>query len=54
MVGVSRENVNRALSALVAQGLIRRDGGGYVLVDEAALREVGARDFHLVQPRDIR
>jgi CRP-like cAMP-binding protein len=54
MVGVSRENVNRALSALVNQGLIRRDGGGYVLVDEAALRELGARDFHLTQPRDVR
>jgi len=54
MVGVSRENVNRALSALVTEGLIRRDGGGYVLVDEAALREVVARDFHPTQPRDIR
>jgi len=54
MVGVSRENVNRALSALVSEGLIRRDGGGYVLVDEAALRELVARDFHQAQPRDIR
>jgi CRP-like cAMP-binding protein len=54
MVGVSRENVNRALSALVTRGLIRRDGGGYVLVDEAALRELGARDFHPAQPRDVR
>ena len=54
MVGVSRENVNRALSALMTEGLIRRDGGGYVLVDEAALREVVARDFHAAQPRDIR
>jgi CRP-like cAMP-binding protein len=54
MVGVSRENVNRALSTLVAQGLIRRDGGGYVLIDESALREVLARDFHLAQPRDVR
>jgi len=53
MVGVSRENVNRALSALVTEGLIRRDRGGYVLVDEAALREVVARDFHPAQPRDI-
>ena len=54
MVGVSRENVNRALSALVTEGLIRRDGGGYVLVDEAALREIVARDFHPVQQRDAR
>lgn len=53
MVGVSRENVNRALSALVANGLIRRDGGSYVLVDEAALRDVVARDWQLVQPRDV-
>ena len=54
MVGVSRENVNRALSALVTEGLIRRDGAGYVLVDEAALREVVARDFHPAKPRDLR
>ena len=54
MVGVSRENVNRALSALVSEGLIRRDGGGYVLVDEAALRDLVARDFHAARPRDIR
>ena len=53
MVGVSRENVNRALSALVAEGLIRRDGGGYVLVDEAALRDLVTRDFHPAMPRDI-
>jgi DNA-binding GntR family transcriptional regulator len=54
MVGVSRENVNRALSALVSDGLIRRDGGGYVLVDEEALRDIVARDFHRTLPRDIR
>jgi CRP/FNR family transcriptional regulator, cyclic AMP receptor protein len=54
MVGVSRENVNRALSALVTEGLIRREGGAYVLVDEAALRRLVARDFHPVRPRDIR
>ena len=54
MVGVTRENVNRALSALVAEGLIRRDGGGYVLVDEAALRAIVARDFHPALPRDVR
>ena len=53
MVGVSRENVNRALSALVTDGLIRRDGGGYVLVDESALRAVVARDWHPAQPRDL-
>jgi CRP-like cAMP-binding protein len=54
MVGVSRENVNRALSTLVTEGLIRRDGGGYVLVDEAALRKIVSRDFHPALPRDIR
>jgi DNA-binding GntR family transcriptional regulator len=38
MVGVSRENVNRVLSALAAEGSIRRDNGRYVLVDEERLR----------------
>ena len=38
MVGVSRENVNRAIGALVAAGSVRRENGRYVLVDPAALR----------------
>src|SRR5690349_261379 len=33
MIGVSRENVNRALSALALDGSIRLEDGRYVLVD---------------------
>lgn len=45
MTGVSRENVNRALAGLMADGSIRRDGSRYVLVDEARLRAEIARDW---------
>lgn len=38
MVGVSRENVNRALSALAADGAIRIESGTYVLPDLERLR----------------
>ena len=38
MVGVSRENVNRALAVLIAGGLIRQEKGRYVLIDEERLR----------------
>jgi CRP/FNR family transcriptional regulator, cyclic AMP receptor protein len=38
MVGVSRENVNRALAALAAEGDVRIDGGRYVLPDPDRLR----------------
>jgi hypothetical protein len=38
MVGVSRENVNRAL-AVIATGAIRREAGRYLLVDEDQLRQ---------------
>jgi CRP-like cAMP-binding protein len=54
MVGVSRENVNRALSALAAAGSIRREGGRYVLVDEGRLRRDLARDWPLAWRRDQR
>lgn len=41
MVGVSRENVNRALASLVAAGAVRSEGGQYVVVDRArAWREI--------------
>lgn len=41
MVGVSRENVNRALASLVAAGVVRFEGGQYVVVDRArAWREI--------------
>jgi CRP/FNR family cyclic AMP-dependent transcriptional regulator len=54
MVGVNRENVNRALSALVGTGSIRREGGRYVLVDEGRLRRELARDWPLAWRRDQR
>jgi DNA-binding FadR family transcriptional regulator len=54
MVGVSRENVNRALSALAAQGSIRQENGRYVLVDEERLRRELARDWPLAGRRDRR
>lgn len=54
MVGVSRENVNRALSALTTDGSIRQEGGRYVLVDEERLRREVARDWPLAGRRDRR
>lgn len=54
MVGVSRENVNRALAGLTADGLIRQDRGRYVIVDEAALRARIARDWPTAFRRDRR
>jgi CRP/FNR family transcriptional regulator, cyclic AMP receptor protein len=54
MVGVTRENVNRALSRLVADGSIRQEGGRYVLVDEERLRRDLARDWPLAARRDRR
>jgi CRP/FNR family cyclic AMP-dependent transcriptional regulator len=54
MVGVSRENVNRALAALVSRGSIRREAGRYLLVDEAALREQATRDWPMSNRRDRR
>lgn len=54
MLGVSRENVNRALAALAVDGAIRHDKGRYVLVDEQRLRRALARDWPLAQRRDRR
>ena len=54
MVGVSRENVNRALATLVAEGLVRTDGGRYVLADEKALRARIGRDWPIAHRRDRR
>jgi CRP/FNR family cyclic AMP-dependent transcriptional regulator len=54
MVGVSRENVNRALSALTTRGAIRQDHGRYLVVDEARLRQELARDWPLARTRDRR
>jgi CRP-like cAMP-binding protein len=54
MVGASRENVNRALAALTAQGTLRKVGNRYVVPDEAQLREHLAQDWPLARMRDRR
>jgi CRP/FNR family cyclic AMP-dependent transcriptional regulator len=54
MVGVSRENVNRALAALVSDGAIRQEGGRYVLVNEERLRQIVAGDWPRGARRDRR
>jgi DNA-binding GntR family transcriptional regulator len=54
MIGVSRENVNRALATLVSDGLIRREKGRYVILDEARLRDRIGRDWPLAGRRDRR
>jgi CRP/FNR family transcriptional regulator, cyclic AMP receptor protein len=54
MIGVSRENVNRALSSLTAAGLIRQEKGHYMLLDEAGLRARIARDWPIAGRRDRR
>ena len=54
MVGVSRENVNRALAALAQDGAIRQEDGRYVLVAEDRLRREISRDWPLAGRRDRR
>jgi CRP/FNR family transcriptional regulator len=54
MTGVSRENVNRALAALMGDGTIRREGSRYVLIDEPRLRAEIGRDWPVLQLRDRR
>ena len=54
MVGVSRENVNRALAILVSSGFVRQDKGRYVIEDEDGLRRELSRDWPIVQRRDRR
>ena len=54
MTGVSRENVNRALAALMAEGTIRREGSRYVLLDEVRLRAEVARDWPVLRTIDRR
>jgi CRP/FNR family cyclic AMP-dependent transcriptional regulator len=54
MIGVSRENVNRALAALALDGSIRMQGGRYVLVDEERLRREAAEGWPLGLRRDRR
>jgi CRP/FNR family transcriptional regulator, cyclic AMP receptor protein len=54
MVGVSRENINRALAVLATDGAIRQEAGRYVLVDEERLRREISRDWPLAGRRDRR
>jgi CRP/FNR family transcriptional regulator, cyclic AMP receptor protein len=54
MVGVSRENINRALAVLTAEGAIRQEAGRYVLLDQERLREEMSRDWPLAGRRDRR
>ncbi len=54
MVGVSRENVNRALAVLTAQGSIRREEGRYVLLDVEGLRRALSNGWPLAVRRDRR
>jgi CRP-like cAMP-binding protein len=55
MIGVSRENVNRALATLMSSGAIRQHKGRYVLVDEERLRREVVRGVGPVaQRRDRR
>jgi len=54
MVGVSRENVNRALAALAAEGTIRIENGGYVLPDLERLRTEIADGLPVLERRNRR
>ena len=54
MIGVTRENVNRALAALAIDGVIRQEGGRYVFVDEERTRREISRDWPLPILRDRR
>jgi DNA-binding GntR family transcriptional regulator len=54
MIGVSRENVNRALAALALDGSVRLEGGRYVMVDEERLRREVAQGWPLPARRDRR
>jgi CRP/FNR family transcriptional regulator, cyclic AMP receptor protein len=54
MIGATRENVNRALAVLTEQGLVRREAGAYLLLDEAGLRQGLAQDWPQVDRRDRR
>jgi CRP/FNR family transcriptional regulator, cyclic AMP receptor protein len=54
MIGVSRENVNRALAALALDGSVRMEGGRYVLVDAERLRREAAQGWPVGLRRDRR
>lgn len=54
MVGVSRENVNRALSGLAADGTIRIQAGSYVLPELERLREEISDGLPILDARNRR
>jgi CRP/FNR family transcriptional regulator, cyclic AMP receptor protein len=54
MVGVSRENVNRALATLAADGAIRIQDGRYVLPEPERLRREIAAGWPLLERRNRR
>ena len=55
MAGVTRENVNRALATLIADGYVRAESGAYVVVDRArAWREVTGGGPEVVRPNRSR
>jgi len=54
MVGVSRENVNRALAALAADGIVRNESVRYVLSDPDALRRKVSDGWPLLVRRNRR
>lgn len=54
MIGVTRENVNRALASLVAGGFVRYHQHRYLITDEAGLRERVSAGWPLAERRDRR
>jgi CRP-like cAMP-binding protein len=54
MVGVSRENVNRTLSALAADGTILIQAGSYVLPELERLREEISDGLPILDTRNRR
>jgi len=54
MVGASRENVNRALGALAAEGTVRLEAGRYVIDDPDAVRGEVSRGWPLLEKRNRR
>jgi CRP-like cAMP-binding protein len=54
MLGVTRENVNRALGGLVADGWLVRDSGRYVILDEQRIRAAVGRDLPITTRLDHR
>ena len=54
MVGASRENVNRALGVLAAEGIIRLEGGRYVIPDPDAVRREISQGWPQLEKRNRR